>query len=470
MVKKKWLSKAICCGLLAASIGLTVFSSGEAASLKGKEVQLTESPNGHELLNKNVFSPDSKWIVYDVRSQDYIFDGDRIEKVNVENKDVVLLYKSPNNSKVGAASYHPFENKVAFIHGPEFPTDDYQYSFIHRYGAIVDEKTPMKSIQLDARDVTAPFTPGALRGGTHVHIWHPDGSMMSYTYEDEVLVGVKAETPDQDMNIRNIGVTTFDKKVKVHPGERNADGYFSVLVTRTNANAKSGSDEIVKAVEEGWIGKDGYVKKDGSHQKKALAFQGIVLDKDGKQVPEVYRVDLPADLTVAGESGPLEGSLTQRPQPPKGTVQTRLTYTTDKKYPGIQGPRHWLRTNADGSLIAYMAKDDQGIVQIWTVPTIGGATKQITHNTFSVQTCFSWSPSGDYIAYAADNSLFVTKVSNGDTSRLTEKTTDSDAIMSYWLSYSPDGKKIAYLRNVKYGVNGEDRYPQIFCFEFEKIE
>ena len=41
---------------------------------------------------------------------------------------------------------------------------------------------------LDARDLLPPFTPGALRGGTHVHQFSPDGHVVSSTYEDHVLV------------------------------------------------------------------------------------------------------------------------------------------------------------------------------------------------------------------------------------------------------------------------------------------
>ena len=44
------------------------------------------------------------------------------------------------------------------------------------------------SRNLDARDLLPPFTPGALRGGTHVHQFSPDGHVVSSTYEDHVLV------------------------------------------------------------------------------------------------------------------------------------------------------------------------------------------------------------------------------------------------------------------------------------------
>lgn len=434
----------------------------------GQEIQLTQSPNGHALLNRNIFSPDSNWIVYDVRSQDSVFDGDRIEKVQVHTKEVITLYKAKNQAKVGAVSYHPFENKAAFIHGPEFPCAAYDYSAAHRYGALLDETQLQATQAIDARNVIAPFTPGALRGGSHVHVWHPDATMLSFTYEDEVLGDVKEETAEQDMNIRNIGVTSFDKKVSCPKGDHNLDGFFTVLVSKTNANAVPGSDEIIKALEEGWIGSDGYLQKDGTRQAKALAFQGIVLDKNGREVTEAYRLDLPEDLTCPSDLGPLEGTLAKRPQPPKGTRQTRLTFTTERKYPGIDGPRHWLRSSQDGSKIAYMAKDDEGIVQIWTVPTLGGTPVQVTQNSFSIQTSFDWSPDGKFFAYAADNSLFITEIATGIATRLTEKTADEDAILPYWVCYSPNGKSLAYLRNAPASKGQVQRYPQIFAFHFAR--
>lgn len=437
----------------------------QQAIVSGKEVQLTDTPHGHILFTRNTFSPDNQWIVYDVRPQDDIFDGKRIEKVNIETKEVVVIYEATNNARVGVPSYHPFENKVVFIHGPEFPTAEYCYNSWRRCGMVVDEREPLKGRQLDARDVTLPFTAGALRGGTHAHSWHFDGSMVSFTYEDEVLSYRKQETLEQEMNIRNIGITIIGKSVLVHSGERNVDGDFTVLVSRTTANARPGSNEIVKAIEEGWVGENGYMKSDGTQQEKALVFQGIVIDKQGNQVSEVYIIDLPDDLTVASSDSPLEGTECRRPAPPKGVVQRRLTYTANWKYPGIQGPRHWLRTNFDGSKIAFMAKDDRGIVQIWTISPLGNQLIQVTHNPFSIQSSFSWSPDGEYIAYAADYSLFVTNVATGKSIRLTPKTVDGNIILPYSVVYSSDGKNISYMRDMNHDGS---RYSQIFIFRFDK--
>jgi hypothetical protein len=49
---------------------------------------------------------------------------------------------------------------------------------------------------LDARDLTPPFTSGAMRGGTHVHVFSGDGGRISFTYNDYLV------DPEQ----RNVGV------------------------------------------------------------------------------------------------------------------------------------------------------------------------------------------------------------------------------------------------------------------------
>src|SRR5438046_7763361 len=143
----------------------------------------------------------------------------------------------------------------------------------HRQGVIVTagKNSGAEPVNLDARDITPPFTPGALRGGSHVHVWDAAGEWVSFTYEDHVLAQFKEATQDNDTNRRNIGVSIPVRAVRVtkdHP--RNHDGeYFTVLVTRTTANPRPGSDEIRKAFEEGWVGTHGYVRADGSRQRRA---------------------------------------------------------------------------------------------------------------------------------------------------------------------------------------------------------
>jgi hypothetical protein len=431
-------------------------------AMNAVEKQITRDRQGHLLTNIGVWSPDSSWITYDTRSDaaGEKFDADSIEIVQVQTGEVKRLYGARSAAHCGAPTFHPREHKVIFILGPEHPTPDWQYGPFHRQGVIVAVDNPGVAVPLDARDLTPPFTPGALRGGSHVHVWDPEGQLVSFTYEDHVLAQFAHETAEHEINLRNIGVSVPNRPVKVdqnHP--RNHDGTcFSVLVTRTTAQPEPGSDEIRKAFEEGWVGTNGYVRSDGTRQHHALAFQGWVVTSAGETISEVFLVDLPQDLTAEGDE-PLAGTATRRPAPPRGTRQRRLTHTADRKFPGLQGPRHWLRSSPDGSQIACLMKDDAGVVQLWTVPPNGGSPTQLTHNASPIGSAFSWSPDGRLIAHVMDRSVCVTEVETGHTLRLTKPSDEISAPRPEACVFSPDGKKIAYVRRA---LDGADRFNQVF--------
>ncbi len=80
---------------------------------------------------------------------------------------------------------------MVFILGPENPTPDWQYSACHRRGVMVEIDRPQVAISLDACDIVPPFTPGALRGGSHVHVFDGSGEWVSFTYEDHVLAALQ---------------------------------------------------------------------------------------------------------------------------------------------------------------------------------------------------------------------------------------------------------------------------------------
>lgn len=451
------------------------------------EKQVTRDPGGRILTHTGVWSPDSEWIVYDTRSDPAgeRFDGMRIEMVNIRSGEVKVLYESKRGAGCGVVTFHPREWKVVFILGPENPTPDWSYNACHRQGVVVEIHVGQASrlspnaealgqagrlSYLDARDLTPPFTPGALRGGSHVHVWDAQGEWVSFTYEDHVLAQFKETAAENDLNLRNVGVSVPGRPVRVkkdHP--RNHDGgHFSVLVTRTMAQPKPGSDEIKKAFEEGWVGTNGYRRPDGTRQTRALAFQGQVVTAQGETISEAFIVDLPEDVTVPG-NGPLAGTEKRMPSPPKGAAQRRLTYTADRKFPGLQGPRHWLRSSPDGSRIAFLLKDDHGLVQLWTVSPNGGLPTQITRNPWSVASAFSWSPDGQHLAHVMDNSVCLTDTRTGQTRRLTPRSDDASAPRPEACVFSPDGQKIACVRRVTSGAGrhnqiivvslGHDSYP-----------
>lgn len=438
-------ARRLMAGMLIASLPMSLLPEDARAApgqhIRASERQVTSGPGGRILTNAGVWSSDSKWIVYDTRSDAAgdVFDGRRIEMVNVETGQVKILFEARRGAHCGVATFHPREPKVVFILGPENPTPDWQYGPSHRQGMIVNVSRPGVTDNLDARDLTAPFTPGALRGGSHVHVWDPLGQWVSFTYNDALI----------ESDLRDIGVSVPGHAVRVKRDQaHNHDGeYFSVLVTRTVARPKPGSDEIKRACEEGWVGTNGYRRADGKWQARALAFQGHVVATNGETIPEVFIVDLPEDLTIAGEA-PLDGTDSRRPCPPQGIAQRRLTFTSNRKHPGLQGPRHWLRSSPDGSRIAFLMRDDDGVVQLWSVSPNGGPPAQITRNSSSIASAFTWSSDGHWIAHVMDNSVAVTDVDSGKTTPLTARAGDDRAPLPEACVFAPDGRKIAFVRRV----------------------
>lgn len=427
--------------------------------------QVTTAPHGHVLTNTAVWSPDGRWIVYDVRStaDGAVFDGTRIERVDVETGRVEVLYESREGACCGVVTASPVDERVVFILGPERPDVSWSYGPARRRGVMVQASRPGEVASLDARDLVSPFTPGALRGGTHVHVFSPDARLVSFTYEDAVLEATALAAAER--NLRGVGVTVLDTPVTVPPTHpRNHSGHASVLVTRLTDEPRPGSDEISRAFEEAWVGTTGYRRADGSWQRRALAFQGRVTAADGTAVDEVFIVDLPDDPRGLLEPGdrPLAGTTTARPSPPVTVTQRRLTFTTDRRHPGIQGPRHWLRSCPAGERIAYLARDDEGVVQMFTVSPAGGEPAQLTRSPWPIASSFTWSPDGRWIACVADGSVCLVDAADGNLHRLTPAARDESAPRPEACVFSPDGRRIAYARTVLADGAGHN---QIFVVE-----
>ena len=420
------------------------------------EQQVTFADHGHVLTNANCWSPDGRWIVYDVRSDPMgeAFDGDRIERVHVETGEVQVLYRAARGGHVGVATCSPTDGRVVFIAGPQDPTPDWSYAAHHRQGVTVDPSRPGVATNLDARDLTPPFTAGALRGGSHVHVFSPDGRWVSFTYDDAVVPAAEAA--------RNVAVAVPAGPVQVSPTHaRNHDGtFFSVVVTRTVRDPRPGSDDISRACEEGWVGTNGYLRPSGARQPRALAFQGTVRTADGLPCVEVFIVDLPDDPTRPGP-WPLEGTASRLPAPPAGAAQRRLTFTADRRYPGIHGPRHWLRSSPDGARIAFLMRDDAGVAQLWTVSPNGGPPAQVSHDPWPVASAFTWNPRGDAIAYVADHGIVLLDPTTGRGRRVTPPRGDRPAPLPLACVFSPDGRRLAYVRPTP--TNGRLRNQVFVC-------
>ncbi len=417
----------------------------------GEIRQLTREPHGHILTNVNVWSSDSQWIVYDVRSDaaGSVFDGTRIERIHVSTRQILTVYESKNGACCGVATCSPHDGRIAFIEGPEQPTEDWAYCAWHRRGLIVDPVTPGVGRPIDACDVKSPYTAGALRGGSHVHVFSPDSSMISFTYEDYVLTQLR-HNPNVDWNQRNVGVSVLGKPVTVpksHP--RNHDGdAFSVVVTTTHNQPKPGSDEIQRAYEDAWIGTNGYIDQEGRWQPYAITFLGDCVGANKKVLTELFIVDLPAKLNVPGD-GPLQGTSTRRPFAPSGCRQRRMTFTESRAYPGITGPRHWPRSHPDGSQIAIIMNDDKGIGQLFLVATATGSIRQLTKLPYAVASAFTWSPDGSSIAFIAKDCVMIADTETGTARHITRPLTPSPRPEA--CVFSPDGKWIALVQRHQIG-------------------
>lgn len=425
--------------------------------MRETEKQITYTPRNHQLTNVNVWTPDSQWLIYDVRPSGASFTGKTIERVNIDTCEVDIIYQAAPDTYVGVATVSPVEPvRYAFIHSPDNPDEQWHYDFHHRRGVIVTEPDRQRAVTLDAMDITPPFTLGALRGGSHVHVFSPDGSRLSFTYNDHLMHQLGAQF-DQ----RNIGVAVPLHSVMVDPQHPREYGgsHFCALVSTTVVAPEAGSDEIDRAYEEGWVGTQGYTRADGSVQRWALAFIGDTRSEEGSKLSEVFIVDLPealADYALEGALA-LSGTDTTLPAPPAGVSQRRLTYTGNRRYPGVvTTPRHWVRCSPDGSKIAFLMKDDFDVVQVWLVSPLGGDLIQVTNGQYGVQSAFSWSPDGRSLAFVMDNSIVRCDVASGVVTRLTEKSPDNPLPDS--VVFSPDGHHVAYMRKV-------DDFTQIFVTE-----
>ena len=449
-------------------MGILFLGSCTSTEKQMKEIQITsDGSKNHDLDNNDNFSPDGKWLVYDTRTGVGGIGGSpSVERVNIETGETQVLFGIPDNKDygpgAGAASYHPVENKVIFIHGLPVCTEANPYQQWRRTGVIVKDDQPNMPINMDARDVTFPYTPGALRGGTHRHEFSRDGKWVGYTYNDAIMKHLEDSTGIK-WNLRTIAVSNQNHHVKVDANEENVNGtYYSAVVVRVVPEPKPGSDEISNAASDSWIGASGYKKPDGTIQV-ARAFLGKVTNKEGQQVDDLFVVDIPDSINVPGEYGPLEGTRNSFPMPPKGTVQRRLTHTGDTKFPGCGGV---VRSSTDGKYISYLAKDSAGIDQVFLISPMGGDPVQLTRHASGVQSGVRWSPDNKFVYYVWDNSIVVCEVSDRPFDPRFQRLISRTEKTPSGLVLSNDGKTIAFNRPV--AVNGsKDAKDQIFVIKLD---
>lgn len=421
------------------------------------EKQITKGPQGHFLNHRQAFSPDDQWLAFDGRTDDpKMGENDLIGMVNVQSGEVKELYRVPNQQVYGpgsgAVSFSPKRMEVAFIRGFLSASADKPYHFTRRSAMglnLENLDSPVLS-NLDARDVTRPFTPGALRGGSHAYSYTADGEWLSYTYNDEVLEQTAMVNPAVK-DLRTVAFMVRGKGVEVQTelaGQEFSGANFSVIVAEVISFPKPGTDEIQKACEEAWVGTDGYTQSNGEKVYRAMAYLGTVMSQEGKELTEVFVTDIPKNWEKSFEETDLNGTENLMPQPPRAFTQRRVTYTATHKFPGVQGPRHWLKTSKSGDRIFFYAKSDDGIVQLFSVSPEGGKPVQITHNDFSPDTAFSLSPDDRWIVFGYQNRVYLTELENGTTTLVgPEPQANHSELCNFNWSYS--GQTLVYNRKVK---------------------
>jgi hypothetical protein len=411
--------------------------------VSNKNNDLTVSPAGHTLHHNGVFSKNGQWIVFDGRNDDTkIGETSHIGIVNVLTGEEKIIYNTLNQTifgpGVGAASFSPAEDKVIFIHGLADANAEKPYGMSRRTGVGVDINHPHQSFFYDARDVSSPYAPGSLRGGTHSHGWSGDGRLISFTYNDELV----------DADLRVVGVMVpAEQPIKVDSVPGNNGGVmFSAVVTEVVKHPEPGSDQVSKAFDECWIGKNGYTRASGEHIPYAIAFQGNTISKEGKQVTEVFAVDINpemilSDLEAVGKPG-------ERPRVPHGIQQRRITYSEQ----GISDTRHWLRSSVDGKFIYALIKDQKGRNQLGQIEMASGNITALTSNDFSIDYPFNLDNKGYRIAYVAENGIYLFDLKTGVSLKTTGNETGKIVGAP---NFSPDGQMLVFNQYMK-DKSGED--------------
>ncbi|MGV0756694.1 DUF3748 domain-containing protein [Empedobacter brevis] len=411
--------------------------------------QLTFENFGHTLHHFQIESPDHSFLVYDRRNDDTkIGETSVISLLDTQTFESTIVYQTKNQTQfgpgVGAASFSPLENKIIFIHGIRNANKSNPYSATRRTGVAIDLKYPEQPIFMDARNITPPFTTGALRGGTHSHSWKKDKNWISFTYNDYILEQ-KAKHNSLIKDQRVVGMM-FPKKVEVAKDEtfeNNSGEMFSIIVSKVVTSPVYGSNEIEKAFDECWI--------DSTNN---IAFQGHVRNEKGKLKTEIFIATIPNEITFS-ENDDLLGTDTTLPNVPNCISQKRITFTEN----GISHFRHWLRSSPDGKIIYFLMEDQFEITQLFGVDL---TTNKITQYSFlenSIASPFNLSSDGKYAVYFSGKKIISSDLSQKKAQILFDSNLYNNELTGI-PHFSNDRKKIYFNQYVQNNFN--KKFIQIF--------
>lgn len=346
--------------------GLTILSgydkSGSNADIgefKMIEKQITFSLKTHALDNNDNFSADDKFLCYDTRGTIYnghLANCKSIEKVEIETGDETVLWNPPFVTGeeaapgVAAASFHPKENRVIFIHGPSLDEVESRgyYSIKNRTAVVVDGNGGGIVGRPDMRDVeNNPTTPGSHRGGSHRHEYTRSGNRIGFTYDD-ILV--------QDY-ARTIGF--------LQPSEKAPKGYthYFSLIFRPVEKGKSNPGEIEHAADDSWVDSLGTMR----------AFIGKVRAENGiDYFSDLFVADIPLGIDITTAKA---GTQTDYPTPAEGIIIRRLTH--GMAVGGI------VRGSFDGQRIVFTAMDASGVRQVFVIDADGSQVEPVKISNFT---------------------------------------------------------------------------------------
>lgn len=414
---------------LAGSMSISGLSGSASPAM---ERQLTHSAKNHMLDNNDNFSPDGRFLCYDIREMvgPDIGNSGSIEKVEIASGKETLLYRPGKiltgerpAPGVGAVSFAPNGNKVVFIHGPpveETATRGY-YGKANRQGAEVIADGSGRMQWLDKRDVSASgrTVPGAQRGGTHRHEYSLDGRRIGCTYDDFLLTNYER-------------TVAFMEKTPKAPAP--ALCYFAILVPIVpRGTARPG--ELERAEGDSWIGEHGYMR----------GFIGKVREPDGSYQESLFVADVPPDVDIPTADS---GSRTRFPTPPNGVKIRRLTHLRAE---GI------VRGTVTGDRIAYYGYAPDGTRQVFIIPSDGSDEStepekrpvQATHLPHGVGPGLRWVPSGNWLVCTSNGGIVAVCTRKGDDfGKTVFLTPQGDRPARDQLVVSPDGTLLAYNKAV----------------------
>lgn len=415
------------------------------------ERQITFSKKNHALDNNDNFSPDDRFLCYDTRGTVYngnLANCKSIEKVEI-NTGIETIIWNPESITgenaapgVAAVSYHPFENKVIFIHGPfldEVEERGY-YDIRNRSGVEVSDDGK-QMVKIDMRNVVTnkPTTAGAQRGGTHRHEYSRNGNRIGFTYDDFI-------NEDYDRTIGYMEINELAPDGYTH--------YFSVLLKPVK-KGESKPGEIEKASSDSWVDSLGTMR----------AFIGKVRAKNGIDYENSLFV---ADITDSVDiTTSFSGNGIEYPSPPKGIIIRRLTHS--KWADGI------VRGSFDGKKIAYLSLDSNNVKQVFVIPIDGSdldtdvsrQPKQVTYFD-SNASALRWHTSDNWIFSISKGNIAVTYVGKGDNFEKTFFLTNDNQNRDQ-LVVSHSGTTIAYGIDM-FTKENDKKFKQIFVMNINWLE